>query len=156
LIHRLLLSQAFAGRHFRNFEFFCACLTRLDLSFAETSWNVIRRGGAELTSISRMFWVCRGIRRVSSRIDVFAILRSAQPRGGTKIAIEAKRKTPGNITRRKSSIRFALFFFWPLSRMIVATISMREKNTSKVLVRIKASSRVMYGNNGSWLSMEKR
>ena len=72
------------------------------------------------------------------------------------MAIEAKRKTPGKITRQKPSIRFALFFFWPLSRMIVTTTSMREKKTSNVLVKIKASSRVMYGNNGSWLSIAKR
>src|SRR5205823_11436645 len=95
------------------------------------------RAGAELTRISRMFWVCWGIRLVSSRIDVFAILRSAQPRRWANVAIDTIAKIAGKIARQYRSIFFARSFFWVLSRMMVATTSMREKKTSNVLARIK-------------------
>jgi len=38
LFHRLLLSQAFAGRHFKNLEFFCAWLQKeeVDSNYSAT------------------------------------------------------------------------------------------------------------------------
>src|SRR5262249_8548768 len=52
-----------------------------------------------------------------------------QPRGGAKIRTKAQTNTAERMTQQKASIRFARFFFWPLSRMIVATTSMKEKET---------------------------
>jgi hypothetical protein len=71
------------------------------------------------------------------------ILRSDQPRGWANVAIDAIPKITGKITRQYRSILFASFVCCLLSRIVVIKTSIKEKKTSRVLVKMKVSRRVV-------------
>src|SRR5947209_16387076 len=70
----------------------------IDLRSVDSIWNFPRRSGEAFGF-------------VDLATDDGLVFVSDQLRGGIKMAIEAKRNTPGKITRQKRSIRFARFFF---------------------------------------------